>query len=122
MTETTITFHGPGIQDNQQLDIQIAIETTVNLDAQTARRRVTGWLVSEVGNMLMGGTPRLVIAQKTVWRVPALLYSSEQGLIGEVGVVDIDADSGAVFADDQLRDHILSNVQQIASPILAPIG
>jgi hypothetical protein len=122
MTETTIVLHGSGIQTVRHLDIQIAVEATVNIDAQTAKRRVTGWLLDEVGNMLMGGIPQLVIAQKTIWRVPALLYSSERGLIGEVGVVDVDADSGAVLADDQLRDHILSNVEQIASPILSPIS
>lgn len=122
MTETTITFRGPGISTTQQLDIEIAIETTVNIDAQTAKRQVTRWLISEVGNMIVGGVPRLVIARKTVWRVPALLYSSERGLIGEVGVVDVDADSGFLFADDQLRDQILDNVQQIAGSILSPVS
>jgi hypothetical protein len=122
MTETTIVLRGPGVQAARHLDIQIIVEATVNIDAQTARRKVTGWLLDEVGNMLMGGVPQLVIAQKASWRVPVLLYSSEQGLVGEVGIVDVDADSGTVFADDQLRDHILNNVRQIASPILSPIS
>jgi hypothetical protein len=122
MTETTIVLRGPGVQAARHLDIQIIVEATVNIDAQTARRKVTGWLLDEVGNMLMGGVPQLVIAQKATWRVPVLLYSSEQGLVGEVGIVDVDADSGTVFADDQLRDHILNNVRQIASPIHSPIS
>lgn len=122
MTETTIVLRGSGVQAARHLGIHIAVEATVNIDAQTAKRKVTGWLIDEVGNMLMGGIPQLVIAQKTIWRVPALLYSSKQGLIGEVGVVDVDTDSGIVFADDQLRDHILNNVRQIASPILSPIS
>ncbi len=120
MTETTITFRGPGISTTQQLDIEIAIETTVNIDAQTARRRVTGWLVSEVGNMLMGGTPRLVIAQQTVWRVPALLTSSERGVVGEVGTVDVSADSGALLIDTSLPERILENARHfISSPLPA---
>jgi hypothetical protein len=121
MTETTIVLHGPGVQAARHLDIQIAIEATVNIDAQTAKRRVTGWLLNEVGNMLVAGIPRLVIGNKTVWRVPAILTSSEHGPVGEVGLVDVDAETGIPLADDNLRDHILSNVQHIISPALSPV-
>lgn len=120
MTETTIVLHGEGVQMARHLDIQIAVEATVNVDAQTARKRVTGWLLDEVGNMLVAGTPRLIIGKKTTWRVPALLTSSQHGLIGEVGEIDVDAETGTPLADDKLRERILNNVQSTVSSPRSP--
>jgi hypothetical protein len=36
----------------------------VDIDPQTAQRHVTRWVVSEVGNMLMGGVPQLVVSEQ----------------------------------------------------------
>jgi len=41
-------------------------EEIINVDARTARRRAIAWLVSEVGNMLVGGAPQLVIGRQSV--------------------------------------------------------
>ncbi len=122
MAYPTITITGDGIQDTQELDIQISIVATVNIDAKTARRRVTAWLVSEVGNMLIGGTPQLVISQQTVWRVPAILTSSSVGTVGQVGVVDVDATSGETLVDEALRKQILENVKHLVSSAPTPVS
>jgi len=122
MGHTTITLTGAGVQDAQRLDINISVTATVNIDARTARRRATAWLASEVGNMLIGGEPQLVIGKLTVWRVPVVLTSSQQGTIGEVGIVDVDAESGEALVGDSLREQILTHVQYLASPAPAPTG
>jgi len=122
MAYPTITITGDGIQDTQELGIQISIVATVNIDAKTARRRVTAWLVSEVGNMLIGGTPQLVISQQTVWRVPAILTSSSVGTVGQVGVVDVDATSGETLVDEALRKQILENVKHLVSSAPTPVS
>lgn len=82
----------------------------------------TAWLVSEVGNMLMAGDPRLVIAQTTVWRLPVLLTSSEKGIVGEVGFVDVDAASGEPMTSDALHAQILNNVHRLTRTAPSPIG
>lgn len=122
MAYPTITITGDGIQDTQELGIQISIVATVNIDAKTARRRVTAWLVSEVGNMLIGGTSQLVISQQTVWRVPAILTSSSVGTVGQVGVVDVDATSGETLVDEALRKQILENVKHLVSSAPTPVS
>lgn len=122
MAYPTITITGDGIQYTQELDIQISIVATVNIDAKTARRRATAWLVSEVGNMLIGGTPQLVISQQTVWRVPAILTSSSVGTVGQVGVVDVDATSGETLVDEELRKQILDNVEHLVSSAPTPVS
>lgn len=102
------------------VDIHIAIEATLNLDATAARRRATAWLVSEVGNMLVGGPPQLVIGKEVVWRVPALLTSSEVGVLGAVGSIDVLAESGIPLVSDELRAQILEHVEQFSRSLPSP--
>lgn len=113
MTQTDIILQGKGVQD-MPLQIQISMLVTVNVEAKAARRSVTSWLVSEVGNMLMGGDPRLVIGKQTVWRVPALLTSSQKGTLGEVGVVDVDAETGVLLPSRTLKEEIIKNARRLA--------
>ena len=122
MKQVTITLSGEGLQDTQELNIQVSISTSVHIDPKTARRQVTAWLASEVGNMLIGGPPHLVISQKTVWRVPAMLTSSEVGPVGEVGTVDLDAQSGELLVSEQLKTQILDNVKHLTRPTPAPVS
>jgi hypothetical protein len=121
MEHPTITITGEGIQDSQELDIQISVVAKVDIDAKTARRRATAWLVSEVGNMLIGGTPQLVISQQTVWRVPVILTSSSVGTVGQVGVLDVDATSGEALVSQELRKQISYSVEHLVSPAPTPI-
>jgi hypothetical protein len=120
MAQATITLTGEGVQEIQQLDMQISVVATVQIDAITARRRVTAWLVSDVANLLVGGTPQLVIGQQTLWRVPVLLTSSQLGTVGPVGTVDVDATTGHIFVSSELKKQILTNAKRAArSPSFA---
>ncbi|MGB0387091.1 MAG: hypothetical protein ACPGWR_19925 [Ardenticatenaceae bacterium] len=99
-----------------------SVTMTVNIDPNTARRRVTGWLISYVGNMIMGGTAQLVIINRALWRVPALLMSSKIGTVGQVGFVDVDAVTGELLVDDHLIEEILNNAQNLVHPTYPSIG
>ncbi|MBE7469861.1 MAG: hypothetical protein DPW09_20665 [Anaerolineae bacterium] len=113
MEHVTITLSGEGVQDTQDLNIQVSIAAIINVTAKAARRQATAWLASEVGNMLIGGVPQLVISQRVIWRVPALLTSSKLGPVGEVGAVEVDADTAELLVTPELRARILDNVQQL---------
>lgn len=122
MGNTTITLTGKGLQALQELDIQISVSATVEIDPQTAQRHVTRWVASEVGNLLMGGTPQLVISQRAVWRVPIVLGSSQKGFLGEVGVVDVDATTGELLLSAELVEELLRNAQALAGTPSFPTG
>jgi len=122
MDNVTITLNGEGLQDTQELNIQVSVTATVNVGARAARRRVTAWLASEVGNMLVGGTPQLIIGHRTVWRVPAVLTSSERGIVGEVGTVEVDAESNELLITSNLKAQILHNAQQLTRSTPHPIS
>jgi hypothetical protein len=63
--------------------------------------------------MLMGGMPQLIIRKDAVWRVPVLLTSSRMGTVGQAGSIDIDAESGKLQVNNELREQILNNVQNL---------
>ena len=117
MSTTTIpqiTLNGPGLATSGQLDITIAIHTTIEIDAATAQRKATGWLASEVGNLLLGDVPSLIIAERAVWRVPVLLTSPEYGVVAQVGTVDVDAQTGDVLADTELIQELVKRGRHLA--------
>lgn len=115
MTSSTfITLTGPGLSVGKQLNITVSISAKIELDAAAAQHKATAWLVSEVGNLLMGDTPSLVIGAQTVWRVPVLLSSPSRGIVGQVGSVDIDATSGAILADPSLAQELAAHARQLA--------
>jgi len=110
---TEITLKGP-VAAGQELDITVTVRARIEVDAETARRKATGWLVSEVGNLLIGDTPTLVIADRAVWRVPVLVTSPSRGVVGVAGSVDVDAQSGEVLVDEALAQRILNDAHEIA--------
>ncbi len=89
-------------------------EATVG--AGEARRRVSAWLVSQVGHLLMGGEPRYVGGSRPVWRVPVLVT---RGLRGEAGFVDVDARSGELLVTEQMPQEILARVKALAGDTAA---
>lgn len=110
-----IKITGNGVREPQQRSFDIAVYANVEVDPLSARRKVTGWLVDEVGNMIIGGTPQLIVSKQTIWRVPAVLTSTSKGVVGEVGTVDVDAETGELKISTELRDLILKNVERIVA-------
>lgn len=115
-----IIVDGPGLAAGGRLDVTITVHATIDVDAATARRKATGWLVSEVGNLLMGGDPALVIADRATWRVPVLLTSPERGVVSQIGVVDVDATTGEVLSDDTLIQELTERGRQAARTPSSP--
>ena len=114
MSQTTITLDGEGIQTLEDFDLEISVYAKINISPQAARHRVTGWVASEVGNMLMGGKPRLIVSQPTVWRVPIIISSSDQGFLGEVAYIDVDAAKGQLDLANNTSEKILESLRVVA--------
>jgi len=121
MENLTITLSGEGLQDSQELSIQVSVAAIINIKAKAAQKKATTWLVSEVGNMLIGGTPQLVISKNAVWRVPVLLTSSLSGTLGQAGSIDVDAENGELLTSNELQEQILSNVQNLTRTTLSTV-
>ena len=82
------------------------------IDARKARRKVSAWLVQNVGNLLMGGEPRYVAGERPVWRVPVVVSYGRRGV---AAFVDVDAQSGALLVNEQTPQEIIASVQASVS-------
>lgn len=80
----------------------------VPVDARTAQRKVSAWLVRDVGNLLMGGEPEYVPGERPVWRVPVVVTHGREG---RATSVDVDAQTGNLLITDETPQKVLADVR-----------
>jgi hypothetical protein len=83
-------------------------QRTASIDARSARRKVSAWLVRDVGNLLMGGEPEYVAGERPVWRVPVIVTYGRQG---RATFVDVDARTGDMLITKDASQRVLADVQ-----------
>ena len=115
MEQAMLTVTGEGLQDLEILKNSFSIARKIKIDAKTARRKVTGWAVSEVSNMLIAGEPQLLIGNLPVWRVPVMFCSTYKGVLGEVARIDVNAFTGELLISKSLPEKILNNAKALTS-------
>ena len=73
----------------------------VNVDATTARRKVSGWVGGYVATTCGGSIPELGIQDgRPSWRVPVVFTCIGVGVVGVIGDVSVDAQTGDLKAID----------------------
>lgn len=113
MSQLPVVVKTSPAADSQRLNLIVHITADV-LTADVARRRANGWLLDNVGNLLIAETPELVIGDSLVWRVPVILTSPKQGHRGTCGTLDVDAVSGQVLADNTTIEQFHVRAAQLA--------
>ncbi len=96
-----------------QVDIQLRVSAQLNITPFIARQKVNVLMLDRVGNLLHGGEPELAVSDRLSWRVPVLLSTPHRGLMGQVGVVQVDAQTGEVLADDELLKDIAEHARRL---------
>ncbi|MBC8446676.1 MAG: hypothetical protein H8D78_02910 [Chloroflexi bacterium] len=98
-----------------QVDIRIHVSATLNITPFVARQKVGGVVLSEVGTGIGADEPSLIVTSKrVVWRVPLFLALPGLGRLGEVGEIDVDAQTGEVLADRAVLERIIENAERFA--------
>lgn len=77
---------------NVELSVQRAFE--IKVTAKEAQRQVNRWVLLEVSCVMGAEPPALVVGERVVWRVPVVLTASHVGIVGEVGVINVDVQTG----------------------------
>ncbi len=96
-----------------QVNISINISATLNVTAYTAKRKANVFVLNRVGTGLFGAEPQLVVTDKVIcWRVPIFLSTASQGRRGQVGQIDINAQTGEVLADDNTLKEIADHAER----------
>jgi hypothetical protein len=103
-----------------QVDIQLHISAQVNITPFIARQKVNLLMLDQVGNLLYGGEPELLVSSRLYWRVPVLLSTPSQGLVGQVGAVRVDAQTGEILADDALLKDVAEHARRLLTGSPSP--
>lgn len=94
------------LPSSAEVKIEFSLRAQVNITDYTAQRRVNKLLLDEVGNLLYAERPSLVAGRRLLWRVPVWLALPTTGPLGQVGVLDVDAQTGEILFDQQLLADI----------------
>ena len=79
---------------------EVYVVVSPGIEKRVAQRKANGWLVDQVGNMVMADDGVLVQRGNTwIWRFHAYLTSLAHEPYGPIGYVDVDANTGAVLSD-----------------------
>lgn len=98
-----------------KVDITIHVSSTLNVTAFMARQKVAGLALSEIGTGIGAGEPELIVSRsRLIWRVPLFLALPELGHLGDIGSIDVDAQTGEVLADHTALDTLIHHAQQLA--------
>ena len=101
------------------LEIDIKLHAQVHVTASTAQRKVSKLMLDRVSNLLCGDKPALVVADRICWRVPVWLGFPNTGLVGKVGEVDVDIETGEMLFDQHLLDEITERADALAQRTLS---
>jgi hypothetical protein len=90
-----------------QVRVDIRIEADLNVSAFVARQKVTGYVLDHVSDHMAGDEPSLVVdGERFLWRVPVYLAVLPQGRLGQVGTIDVDAQTGQLLVTDKLIEEM----------------
>lgn len=117
----TVAFSGLVVPDPVTVDINIRVSGRIAVGSLAARQKVNRFVVSQIGNLLCAGEPELVIAQRFHWRVPVLLTMPGKGELGQVGEINVDAQTGEIDAHELIIARIQRDARSLAtgSPLSA---
>ena len=90
----TILLEQSTLPERGRVEINLQRVFEIQVTAAEAQHQVDGWLFDHVSYMMGAKSPTLVIGQQVVWRVPVILTASHVGVVGEVGMVDVDVQTG----------------------------
>ena len=104
------------LHNEDALQIDLSISTRLNLTADQAQRKATRFLMDNISMFLMPVNPLLVVADQEdiKWRFSIMLVLGQQGKLGPVGELDVDAYTGDISVNDTNLEEIKDNARRLA--------
>lgn len=110
----SVNIQGIQVPGGATVDIKIQVTAPANITAFVAQQKVTQFVISEISNQLCADTPDLNIGERLCWSVPVVLTSPVTGLIGRVGEILVDVNTGELLADEDTVERISANAEHLA--------
>lgn len=100
--------------------MEIKVTADLNISTFVARQKANRFLIMEAGDQLCAGEPELSVGAKIAWRVPVQYAPSRRGVLGVVGHLLVDAETGEVtIADSQTAEDLMRRAEVLdARPAL----
>jgi hypothetical protein len=108
------------IPNTGQLSLTIQVSTAFNYTATAARKLAGRFAAEEIGYLLRPGAPTLVASERILWRVPLMLATPQTGILGEVGSIDIDVETGKLSITPDQIATIIRNGERFAATTTSP--
>lgn len=105
---------GLPLTQQSQVNIKIEVAAQINVSAFVARQKANRFLIMQVGDQFCAGEPALVVDAAMYWRVPAQYAPSRLGVLGVLGHLLIDANTGEITLAD---DKSIEDLQQGAEAL-----
>ena len=96
-----------------RLEVAIKVTADVNISAYAARQKVNAFILSDVSYLMHAGSPTLLVGEQIAWRVPVLLSLPSRGDVGEVGVIEVDVETGQMNLSPQLIEALIANAADL---------
>ena len=111
----TVVFQQRDI-DRGQVRVDIRIQAELNVSAFVARQKVTAYVLDNVSDHMAAEEPSLVVeGEQFLWRVPVTLAVLPHGRLGQVGTIDVDAQSGQLQVTSQLIEDVRRNARSLVA-------
>ena len=107
------------LPERTQIKIDFSLTSEVNITDVSAQRKVSRLLLERVGNLLYGERPNLVFGRRLLWRVPIWLGLPSVGPVGQLGSMDVDAQTGEILFTQQLLNTISDQGNELARRTLS---
>ena len=108
-------------RDFETFSTDAGVSIAVEVPAEEARRLVNRTIVPELGTGLGAKEPDLMLrGQQVIWRVPIVLSLSGSGDLGEVGIIEVDAQTGEIVSDETAQERILQHAQRLYAGATLP--
>ena len=109
-----VPLQDTALQEHQTVRLQI-VPPHVRVTAVAARRKVNRFVLDKISYLMGGEQPTLVETDQLVWRVPVVLTYPDQGVVGQVGFIDVDAESGELLLAPDIIEEIKHNARALAA-------
>jgi len=111
---TIISRGSEAVSETAPIHLRFHVVATLNVTAGDARRQVNRQVVVDLGTGLIAQDPELVIDSDTIiWRVPIILSLPKLGYLGQVGTIDVNAETGDILITDTDRESIIQHARRL---------
>jgi hypothetical protein len=106
---------------NGATDRETGVAITVHITAEEARQLVNREVVPELDTGLGAKNPDLLLrGEQVVWCVPIVLSLAHLGELGEVGIIEVDAQTGILLDNGRNRERIVQHAQRLYAGATLP--